>query len=98
MELPKFGNFGEKPHVMGKNTSISLGLYFEAFIEDRVAKGSYQNKSEVIRAALRLLEREENNLMLLSNAIRDGMNSGIAVDFDPQEHLKELKAKRQANG
>jgi hypothetical protein len=30
-------------------------------------------------------------------AIADGMNSGLAADFNPQEHLKSLKEKR-ANG
>lgn len=30
-------------------------------------------------------------------AIADGMNSGLATDFNPQEHLKSLKEKR-ANG
>ena len=42
-----------------RNTSVSLGLHYETFIEDRVAKGRYQNTSEVIRAGLRLLEEEE---------------------------------------
>lgn len=83
---------------MGKNTSISLGLHFETFVEDRVAKGRYQNASEVIRAGLRLLEEEENRFMLLSNAIYEGINSGIAENFDPKQHLKELKTRKSANG
>ncbi len=83
---------------MGRNTSVSLGLHYEAFIEDRVAMGRYQNTSEVIRAGLRLLEEEENRFMLLSNAINEGINSGIAASFDPQKHLAELKAKKKANG
>lgn len=44
---------------MGKNTSISLGSHFEDFINEEINSGRYSSVSEVIRAALRLLEREE---------------------------------------
>lgn len=44
---------------MGKNTSISLGNYFEDFIKNEVKSGRYNSVSEVIRSALRLLEHEE---------------------------------------
>lgn len=83
---------------MGKNTSVSLGPHYEAFIEDRISEGRFQNTSEVIRAGLRLLEEEENRFIQLSNAIKEGLNSGIAGDFDPEKHLKQLKAGKKANG
>lgn len=60
----------------------------------KVEQGRYNNASEVIRAGLRLLEENENHLQELKMAIADGMNSGIAVDFNSQEHLKSLKEKR----
>lgn len=75
---------------MGKNTSISLGNHFESFIESIVSKGRFRNASEVVRAGLRLLEEEENRITLLRIAIREGIESGRAVDFDPQKHLKTL--------
>lgn len=83
---------------MGKNTSVSLGGHFESFVEDSVAEGRYKNASEVIRAGLRLLEEEENRVLMLRNAIRDGLDSGIAVNFDPAKHLQSLKSARKANG
>ncbi len=83
---------------MGRNTSVSLGDHFEAFIEEKVTIGRYQNASEVIRAGLRLLEEEENRFSLLAKAIAEGFDSGIATDFDPQLHLEKLKAKSQVNG
>ena len=78
---------------MNKNTSISLGSYFDQFIKSRISQGRYKNASEVVRAGLRLLEEEENKMVALREAIQDGIDSGIANDFDPKSHLKELKAK-----
>ncbi len=83
---------------MSKNTSISLGSYFDKFIKNQLYAGRYKNVSEVIRAGLRLLEEEENKVAALKNAINDGIESGIAHDFDSKLHLKELKSKRKQNG
>lgn len=83
---------------MGRNTSVSLGDYFEDFVEDRIAQGRYENASEVIRAGLRLLEEEEQKVQLLKNAIQEGLESGVAVNFNPKKHLETLKAKKKGNG
>ncbi|HPX05349.1 MAG TPA: type II toxin-antitoxin system ParD family antitoxin, partial [Tenuifilaceae bacterium] len=40
---------------MNRNTSISIGSYFDNFIKERISEGRYKNASEVIRAGLRLL-------------------------------------------
>ncbi len=77
-----------------KNTSISLGNYFDQFVTTQVTVGRYKNVSEVIRAGLRLLEDEESKTIALKNAIQKGIDSGIAHDFDPDKHLQELKARR----
>ena len=50
--------------------------------------------SEVIRAALRLLEKEENIVLALKKAIREGIESGVAEDFEPNQFFLSLKAKR----
>ena len=78
---------------MGRNTSVSLGNHFEEFVDDKVSQGRFKNASEVIRAGLRLLEEEENKLQFLKTAVQEGINSGIAKDFEPQGHLASLKAK-----
>ena len=80
-----------------KNTSISLGGYFDQFVSSQVTVGRYKNVSEVIRAGLRLLEDEENKVIALRNAIQEGIDSGIAHDFDPDKHLQVLKARRKRN-
>ena len=80
---------------MGRNTSVSLGNYFESFVDNRVSEGRFKNASEVIRAGLRLLESEENKVIILKNAIKEGIESGIAENFDPKKHLESLKAKKR---
>ncbi|MBU2912913.1 type II toxin-antitoxin system ParD family antitoxin [Reichenbachiella agariperforans] len=82
---------------MSKNTSISLGNYFDSFVKHSVSEGRFKNASEVVRAGLRLLEEEENKVISLKRAIQEGIDSGIAEDFNPSTHLKQLKATR-SNG
>ena len=79
---------------MGRNTSVSLGNYFESFVDNRISEGRFKNASEVIRAGLRLLEEEENKIIALKNAISEGIESGIAKNFDAKKHLESLKAKK----
>lgn len=79
---------------MGKNTSVSLGEDYEAFIGEDVANDQHQNASDMIRAGLCLPEEEDHRHTLLSNAIQKGLGSGIAHDFDPAQHLATLKSKR----
>jgi antitoxin ParD1/3/4 len=80
---------------MGRNTSVSLGNYFENFVDNKVAEGRFKNASEVIRAGLRLLESEENKIIILKNAIKEGIESGIAENFNPKKHLESLKAEKR---
>lgn len=81
--------------IMGKNTSISLGNHFESFIESSVTNGRFNNASEVVRAGLRLLEEEENKVINLRKAIQEGIDSGIAKDFEPKKFLESLKSRNK---
>lgn len=78
---------------MGKNTSISIGNHFEEFIQNEVKSGKYGSVSEVIRSALRLLEREERKERELIKALEIGEKSGFVENFNPKGHLKELHRK-----
>lgn len=80
---------------MGRNTSVSLGNYFESFVDNKVSEGRFKNASEVIRAGLRLLESEENKIIILKNAIKEGIESGTAENFNPKKHLESLKAEKR---
>jgi antitoxin ParD1/3/4 len=76
---------------MGKNTSISLGEHFVDFVDDQVAKGRYESASEVIRAALRLLEEQEAQLATLRAALVEGEESGLCKPFDFDAFLSQKR-------
>lgn len=81
-----------------KNTSISLGDYFDEFVSSQVSAGRYKNVSEVVRAGLRLLEDEENKVMVLKAAIQKGLDSPRVENFDFKKNLEKLKKKKVKNG
>ena len=81
-----------------KNTSVSLGNYFDEFVSSQVSIGRYKNVSEVIRAGLRLLEDEESKTIALRNAIQKGLDTPRVENFDFDENLKQLKAEKRKNG
>ena len=64
--------------------SVNLTKELDGFITAKVASGRYENASEVVRAALRSLERDERlyeaKLAVLRAAIDEGDESGIAEE------------------
>ena len=90
-----FGYFYKNQLAMSKNTSITFVTYFEHFIQNTLKEGRYKNASEIVRAGLRLLEEEENRLATLRHSINEGIASGTAIDFNPNEHLKKLKSNKK---
>ncbi|HEX4321854.1 MAG TPA: type II toxin-antitoxin system ParD family antitoxin [Acidobacteriaceae bacterium] len=62
--------------------NVNLTEELDSFVLSKVKDGRYENASEVVRASLRLLEREEREyeakLTALRAAIEEGMASGIA--------------------
>ncbi len=81
---------------MAKNTSILLGDYFDNFINEQIKTGKYASVSEVIRAALRIFEKEETQKAVLVKALKKGEKSGFVEEFDKNEFLEELHRKHQA--
>lgn len=76
---------------MAKNTSVSLGDYFDAFVKQEIQSGRYASVSEVIRSGW--LEQEERKINDLRAALIKGEQSGRVEAFDSQAHLKALRAK-----
>ena len=78
---------------MARNTSILLGDYFEDFINKQIALGKYSSVSEVVRAALRSFEQEENKVMAIVSELKNGEKSKMVKNFDREEHLNRLHTK-----
>jgi antitoxin ParD1/3/4 len=54
-----------------KTMNVSLTPELERYVAERVASGRYRSASEVVRAALRLLEKEEGE------GLRRGPRTGL---------------------
>ena len=67
---------------MTKNTSFSLGDHFSGFMDSQVSQGRFNSASDVVRAALRLLEDQETKLATLRAALIEGEDSGTSTPFD----------------
>lgn len=48
---------------------MEIGTYLEEFVKECVYSGRYASESDVIRAALRLLEQQETDLELARSKI-----------------------------
>jgi antitoxin ParD1/3/4 len=63
---------------MARTTSITIGSQLDDFVENLIQTGRYGSTSEVVRTALRLLERQESQMTALRNAIQAGEQSGVS--------------------
>lgn len=76
-----------------KDTSILLNDHFEEFVNSQVIIGNYNSVSEVIHAALRLLEEHEMKVQRLTAEIQKGLDSGTITG---EEHHERFAKKRAA--
>ena len=65
----------------------------DEFIEGLVQSGAYNNQSEVIRDALRLLQEKNasSKLEKLRRLIDEGLNSGPAEEWNAESFIREVK-------
>lgn len=68
------------------NIDLSLSDELEKFVEAKLSSGRFGSSSEVVCAALRLMERHDQNeaekLHWLQDAWREGIDSGDAGEVD----------------
>ena len=77
--------------------SADLGEKLEAVVNDLVANGRYNSKSEVLREGVRLVQEREAALAELYAAIDQGLADVKAGRTRPAEEVfAELRAKYQA--
>lgn len=85
------------------NVSVSLTPELISLIKSKVESGRYSSTSEVVREALRLLERvdrqEAERMRLLRRAWKEGIESGDAGELDFADLAKtarsELRVRRK---
>ena len=73
--------------------NVSLTPELEGFTRSLVQTGRYNSASEVVRSGLRLLEEREANIRTLQTLIQEGVESGSAGEYDPQDIRAGLSAR-----
>lgn len=81
--------------------NVSLTPKLEGFVKAKVKTGDYNNASEVVREALRLLQREEEAVRerkaaRLRKALQAGLDGPDAEGFDMKTVVRRLKKRRGA--
>jgi putative addiction module CopG family antidote len=77
---------------------FSLSATDQAFVARQVADGAYARPEDVILAALRLLEHEQQNLKALRDAISEGdadFTTGRYRAYAPGKLAAEIMALRE---
>jgi antitoxin ParD1/3/4 len=79
------------------NMNVSLPEELANFVKDKVSTGRYSSSSEVVREALRLMEKTEHQeaekLALLRQAWKEGIDSGEAGEINFAVLKKEARAR-----
>lgn len=79
------------------NMNVSLTEELAKFIKTKVASGRYSSSSEVVREALRLMEKTEQQdaekLALLRAAWKEGIDSGDVGEVDFAVLKREARAR-----
>ena len=80
---------------------VTLSDELDRFVSAKIESGQYENASEVVRAALRTLERQEQQfetkLVTLRGAVEQGDASGVAEgnSFDRVRQKLRLSERRR---
>jgi len=76
-------------------SSFALGEHFEKLMDDLIASGRYNSKSEIVRDGLRAIEDRERlrelKLQDLRDAIQAGADSGPGIPAE--EVFAEMRAR-----
>ena len=83
---------------MGMNVNLTPQL--EEMVRQKVSSGLYTSASEVVREALRLMSEHDSvkavRLDSLRRDIREGLESGPSIDWDPTKVKRDARSRREA--
>jgi antitoxin ParD1/3/4 len=78
--------------------NVNLTPQLEDMVRQKVSSGLYTSASEVVREALRLMDEKDRlravKLDQLRQDIREGLDSGPATTWNPEDIKREGRAKR----
>ena len=77
---------------MARTTSVTIGPQLDDFVSKLLESGRYGSTSEIMRSALRLLERQENQMAALRQAVAAGKQSGES-DITLSQIADQVKQK-----
>ena len=72
--------------------NVNLTDELDRFVADKIESGRYENASEVVRAALRTLEREEQENEAKLSALRAALDAAVAsgiAEGDPIARVRK---------
>ena len=76
--------------------NIVLPARWKKYVRARIAAGQYESESDVVSAALRLLETRDAEVQRLRRDIEDGRRSGKVRAFDPEGIKRRGRARLAA--
>ena len=82
---------------------IDIPPKLEAFIQNKISTGAYNSAAEVVRDAIRRMEREQNRLEILRAAVRAGdeqlgRGQGILLTDSLMEEIENNAIARHKKG
>ncbi len=75
--------------------NINLTPEMDQFVDAKLRSGQYANASEVLRAGLRALERDEREDQAKLEALRDAIESGIESGVAKGDPIGRLRVRIQ---
>ena len=75
--------------------NVNLTDELDSFVLAKIESGRYENASEVVRAALRTLEREEQQFEAKIVALRDAIDKGDASGVTKGNSFERVRRKLQ---
>lgn len=76
-------------------TTVSLGKYFEDYLHEKLKQGRYGNASEIVRAALRLLEEHERLLEIRERELGRALQGFDSEDAGDHEEVMDRVLARE---
>ncbi len=73
--------------------NISLPDPMRDWVQTQIQSGKYSSSSDYLRDLIRQDQERRDKLQHLQQAITEGLESGVAEDFDFKNFLQDMKAK-----